>query len=431
MKIKRKLCRKSGFICCAQLILLAFCVSVQGVEIQAAQESPAETETEQIQTVQESPAETETDQTQAVQESRADSGAEAGTAPAEISGLTYSGSMELLYAENFSVDYYEGGYALISIRDGGRYLVVPKDGKVPEGLPEDIAVLQKPLDHIYLVATSVMDFFAALDGTDQIRLSGTEEEGWYIQEAKDAMEAGDMLYAGKYSAPDYERIVSEGCDLAIESTMIYHTPEVKEKLEEFGIPVLVERSSYEPHPLGRTEWMKLYSVLLDREEEAAKLFADQIARLDEALTGDELGKTVAFFYVSSNGYVNVRKTNDYVSQMIDLAGGTYIFQNLGDSENALSTVNMQMEEFYAGAKDADVIIYNSTIDGEIADLQELLEKSALLADFKAVKEGNVWCTTQNLFQKTTGLADMIMDIHTILTEDDPAPEELTYLYPLE
>ena len=32
--------------------------------------------------------------------------------------------------------------------------------------------------------------------------------------------------------------------------MIYHNPEVKEKLEEFGIPVLVEHSSYESHPLG-------------------------------------------------------------------------------------------------------------------------------------------------------------------------------------
>ena len=44
------------------------------------------------------------------------------------------------------------------------------------------------------------------------------------------------------SAPDYELIVSEKCGLAIESTMIYHSPEVKEKLEEFGIPVLVEHS---------------------------------------------------------------------------------------------------------------------------------------------------------------------------------------------
>ena len=33
----------------------------------------------------------------------------------------------------------------------------------------------------------------------------------------------------------------------------------------------------------------------------------------------------------------------------------------------LSTMNMQMESFYAAAKDADILIYNSTIDGELPD----------------------------------------------------------------
>ena len=99
---------------------------------------------------------------------------------------------------------------------------------------------------------------------------------------------------------------------------------------------------------------------------------------------------MAFFYISSNGYANVRKSGDYVSKMIELAGGTYVFQNLGEEDdNALSTVNMTMEEFYAQARDVDCIIYNSTIDGEIYTIDELLGKSALLADFKAVKEGNV------------------------------------------
>lgn len=48
-------------------------------------------------------------------------------------------------------------------------------------------------------------------------------------------------------------------------------------------------------------------------------------------------------------------------------------------------MNMQMEEFYAGAKDADYIIYNSTIDGELTTIDQLLAKSSLLNDFKAVK----------------------------------------------
>ncbi len=244
---------------------------------------------------------------------------------------------------------------------------------------------------------------------------------------------GKMIYAGKYNAPDYELILDEGCGLAIESTMIHHNPEVEEKLEQFGIPVMVERSSYESHPLGRTEWMKLYAVLLGKEDVAEKAFKEQTDKLDKVLTSDDkdTGKTVAFFYINSTGAVNVRKNGDYVSNMIELAGGKYVPEDTGESDNALSTMNMQMEEFYAKAKDADYIIYNSTIDGELSTIDELLAKSNLLADFKAVKDGNVWCTGKNLFQETTGLGTMIEDIHTMLTTDDDSLDNLTYMHKLK
>ena len=88
-----------------------------------------------------------------------------------------------------------------------------------------------------------------------------------------------------------------------------------------------------------------------------------------------------------------------------------------------------MEEFYTQAIDADYLVYNGTIDDPINSVDELLQKSELFADFKAVKEGNVWCLTKSMFQETTCLGDVIMDIHRMLTEDDP--EGLTYLYRLE
>lgn len=300
--------------------------------------------------------------------------------PVQLEGLKYDHSMELNYADQFSVDYYEDGYVLISIADSGRFLLVPEGKEAPKGLEKDIAVVQKPVDHIYLVATSAMDLFCSLDALDEISLSGTDASGWYIEDAKKAMEDGDILFAGKYSAPDYELILSEGCDLAIESTMIYHTPEVKEKLEQFGIPVLVERSSYESHPLGRTEWLKLYGALLGKEEEADAFFAEETKNLEEVFQAENTGKTVAFFYINSTGAANVRKSKDYVSRMIELAGGKYIFDDLGEEDNALSTVNMTMEEFYAKAKDADYIIYNSAIDGELYTMDELFGKSSLLKE---------------------------------------------------
>lgn len=343
--------------------------------------------------------------------------------------LTYSHSMELDFAEEFSVDYYEGGYALITISDDGRFLVVPEGEEAPADLPEDIVLLQQPIDNIYLVASAVMDMFVALDALDSVRFSALKPEGWYVPEAVSAMEAGDILYAGKYSAPDYEQIISENCGLAIENTMIYHTPEVKEQLEKFGIPVLVDYSSYEVEPLGRTEWVKLYGLLAGKEEEAAEAFASEKEAFESVSEEEKSEKTVAFFYITTNGEANVRKSSDYLPKMIELAGGSYIFDHLGDKDDtASSTVTMQMEEFYASAKDADYVIYNSTIDGELSSVEELLGKSSLLGNFKAVQEGNVFCTTKNLYQSSMELGTIISDIHKMLSGEE---DSLTYIYKLE
>ncbi|MGN0314335.1 MAG: ABC transporter substrate-binding protein [Fusicatenibacter sp.] len=351
------------------------------------------------------------------------------TNPQISESLTHTGSMELTYAKNFSVDYYEDGYALICISNGDRYLVIPEGKECPHDVEKDIVRIQKPVKNVYLAASAAMDIFVALDRLDVIRFSALNSDSWYITEAKDAMESGEILYAGKYSAPDYEQIVSGSCSLAIENTMIYHTPEVKEQLEKFGIPVLVDYSSYETEPLGRTEWVKLYGLLTDREEAADALFSEQVNAFADISSKDRTDKTVAFFYITSNGEVNVRKSSDYLPKMIDLAGGNYIFDDLGDKEDtASSTMSMQMEEFYASAKDADYIIYNSTIEGELNSVEDLLSKSSLLANFKAVQEGNVYCTTKNLYQSSMELGTIISDIHNMITGKE---EELTYIYKLD
>lgn len=346
--------------------------------------------------------------------------------------LQWQTGAELLYAEQFAIDATAEGYQRITIAGTDTYLVVPEGAAVPSGVPESVVVLQQPLDKIYLVASSAMDLFRELDAICAIRLSGLDESDWYIEEARQAMADGEMLYAGKYSAPDYERILDEGCDLAIESTMIYHTPEVKEQLERFGVPVLVERSSYESHPLGRMEWIKLYAALLGKQDEAAAYYDRQMQQLAPILEQENTGKTVAFFYITSAGAVNVRKPGDYIAKAIDLAGGVYVPSDIGsEEENALSTMNMQMESFYAAARDADVLIYNSTIDAELQSLDDLLAKSSVLQNFKAVREGNVWCAGKNLFQESLGLGDLILDIHAILSADGPDSLETTYLYHLD
>ncbi len=330
--------------------------------------------------------------------------------------LEFDRTMPLRYAQKFTVEYAGESYKRITINGDRVYLLVAEGAAVPDGVPDGVTVLQQPLDQIYLVAAAAMDFFDKLNAIDRITLSGKKEADWYITSAKDAMQKGSMLYAGKYSEPDYELILSEGCDIAVENTMIYHSPAVLEQLERLGIPVLVETSSYEPQPLGRMEWIKLYGALLDKEDEAEALFDAKMDSLSGVLEQEPAGKTVAFFYITSNGAVNVRKSTDYVAKSITMAGGEYVSFDDSAEDNAQSTVNIQMESFYHGAVDADVLIYNSIVDGELHSIDELVALDPLLADFKAVKNGNVWCLTKNFYQESLELSDLILDVHGALND---------------
>ena len=89
-----------------------------------------------------------------------------------------------------------------------------------------------------------------------------------------------------------------------------------------------------------------------------------------------------------------------------------------------------MEKFYATAKDADIIIYNNNIGKDVKSLDDLISKNSFIADFKAVKNGDVWCTGQNLFQETMKIGEIISDFHLIFSGEykDNPPK---YLYRLE
>ena len=338
------------------------------------------------------------------------------------------GSLSLQYAEQFRVEDAGEGASVLTLGEQEQFLLLRKDAAVPEEYA-DLPVIQVPVSRVYLASSSVADLFLQLDALDCVRCTATAAENWEIPEVKAAVEEERILYAGKYSAPDYELLLEEDCDLVIENTMILHSPETREKLESLGFPVMLEYSSYEPHPLGRVEWIKLYGLLTGRLPEAEEFFQKQVEMLESTDQEESSGKTVAFFHLSANGGVVVRKQADYVTRMIELAGGVNAVTNLPGDENALSTVTIQMESFFSQARDADVLVYNSTVAGEIGTMEEFLKLSPLLKEFKAVKEGNVWCTEQSMFQRSSAAAEMIADFHEILS-DNPREDALRHLHRL-
>ena len=132
----------------------------------------------------------------------------------------------------------------------------------------------------------------------------------------------------------------------------------------------------------------------------------------------------------TNGTVVVRRTEDYVPKMIELAGGVYVMDGVEALQTAKkSSVNITMEEFYSTAVDADYIVYNGTIEVPIHSVDELLAKDPLFGQFKAVQEGNVWCADKYLYQATDIVGELIRDFHHMLTDGDES--QMTFIYKCE
>ena len=360
----------------------------------------------------------------------------------EIDGLRFISSEKNDVAEYFRLSIYEDAsgatYQLLETAGGlRRYLIVPADAQVPDqknghftaraseansankekkGDALELTVLQQPLTTTYVAASAVMAPLCDLGAVRQIRFSGLREEGWYVDEARAAMKEGTMLFAGKYSEPDYETLLREGCDLALESTMIYRAPEVTEKLNALGIPVYIDYSSYEPHVLGRLEWVRVYGALFGHEEKAQQWYQterDRIRAIQK--TAEKRSPTVVYFYVNASGQIQVRQPNDYIPELLELAGARYLAPDMsGLSGSRKSNVTVSLEDFYSSCKDADYLIYSATLDRPLSSIQELLEKNALFADFKAVQEGHVYTTDKDFYQLSDRMADFAEDVSRML-----------------
>lgn len=348
--------------------------------------------------------------------------------PQGLSTLGQATPVPLSHATQFTLDVYEGGFQLATLASGDRLLIVPEGATAPAGLPDDVAVIQQPLANVYLVSTGMICLVDAIGALDAVSVSSVKAEDSPVPAFTARLEDGTIAYGGLYREPDYELITATGCPLAIENTNIDHVPEVRAKLEELGVTVLMEQSSREDNMLGRLEWIRLMGAVFDRADAAAEVFDDVSTRVEAASQEGPLGVSVAFFYINEDGAAVTRRAGDYFAQMIEAAGGEYVsFAEEGAADSSPTTITVEMEQFYAGARDADVIIYNGTIDDGVTSLEALTEKNALLADFRAVQAGNVWTCDANLYQQMTSMADIIEDFRAAFSG---ASEPTTFVWKL-
>lgn len=317
--------------------------------------------------------------------------------------------VSLQYATGFSIENLPGGAKKVTDGDGRALLLVPRGQRPPAGYG-DLPVIYTPVERVVVASTSQAALMRPLGVLDTIVGVTTEKDQWYINEVREGMEAGKITFVGKTSAPDYEQLKALSPDVVFTYTKSMGGTELAQKLGELGVPYAVDNEWLESHPLGRVEWVKFLSAFFNKEKEAENYFNQVVAKAEQVENMVRRGTKPKVLWGSIfKGKVYVPTGNSYVAKMIEMAGGDYVFKDLGGLETG--SANITLEEFYARGKDADIFVcpFSPSQTG-ITFVARLVEQAPVLADIKPVKENRIWCAQLWYWQSMDKTDEQVEDL---------------------
>lgn len=317
---------------------------------------------------------------------------ESGATKEEVEDKETRKEMPLDYAQTFKITYVREGVKEIDFEDGHRLVLIPKGQEVPEEY-KDETIVYTPVENVLLTTTVFACDIRAIGEIDSIIATTSDLETWEIPEVIENMEGGKTQFVGKTNAPDYELIHSLKPDLAFVTGGRAGNQELMDKLTELGINYVPGTAYLEDHPLGRMEWMKLTSAFYNKENIAEEHFNRAVANIKELEKEfDSQNRPKVVWGRISKGKVSVPLSKSYAAKMIEIAGGDYVFKDAN-----LESKDISIEEFYDKGKDADIFIWE-TMGKAPESLEAMIEDTPSLAEFKAVKELNVWRLDDDYWQ---------------------------------
>lgn len=169
----------------------------------------------------------------------------------EEKGLVKTGELDLKYANSFSVEYYEGGYKILTDINDNKTLIIPEGKDLPE-LEEDVNVLYQPVNSVGVFSTVNMTMLRALDSIDKASIVTTALDGWHVEDVIEKMENEEIAFVGSNNSPDYELIQAANPDtILLTASNDEATLKMIETLEELDINWVGMNVHMENDPRGR------------------------------------------------------------------------------------------------------------------------------------------------------------------------------------
>ncbi len=256
-----------------------------------------------------------------------------------------------------------------------------------------------------VIYTSVHSSLAERLGVLKSVVGVCEPEYITSDKVREAVENHTIANLGNSASPNVEKIIELGTDAIIASPFENSGYGAAEKL---GIPIVEAADYMEAHPLGRTEWIKFYGLLLGCEQRADSIFTDVCNRYNslKEKAADVSSRPSLILEKKWGQTWAVPSGGSYIGCMQRDAGADYIFAGIA-GENS---VHKSFEEVYEKGCDADFWLIKYAAAGNLS-YADLKAEYQPYENFKAYKCRRIYgCNTlaTSYFDDITLRPDLIL-----------------------
>ncbi len=293
------------------------------------------------------------------------------------------------YALGFRVQDH-GSYKLLEVTDPWQqsqhvifsYVLAPAGTPIPDSLTT-IPFIETPVHRVIALSTTHVAMIDQLGSAESIvGLSGSKFI--YTRAIRERIETGEVEDVGYGQGLDFETIVRLSPDLVFLYGVEGNVMTTLEKLSELGIPAVFCGEYLEPHPLGKAEWIRFFSLFYEKEEQASSFFKD-IDLAYNALTDLTSGLSSRPRVLSGLPWKDtwyMAGGESFAAKLMEDAGGDYLWKDNPSTQ----AVPLDLESVYLRAVDADIWIN----PGAAGSLQDIIELDDRFGDLNVHKSGKVY-----------------------------------------
>lgn len=318
------------------------------------------------------------------------------------------------YATNFSIQTQDNQVTIIS---AGNCVVFPEDYKSKRCV---------------ITTTSASAYIDALGEINSI-VGVCSPHYFYNPKIKEKIKNQSIEDIGNDATLNFEKILALQPDLIISGHNSTYE-KILNQLSKQGIKILYVEEFMELHPLGKTEYLKLFGTVFKQYHKADSLytFVKKNYEILKEKAARATTKPTVFTGIMYGDSWYMAGGKSFLATLFKDAGAHYLWQDNKKS----GSIPMTFEEVLSKAKNAELWIGTSNFKSK----KDLLNGHSNYAWFEAYKSGNVYALNNrenqlqanDYYEYGSIYADKVLSDLIKIIHPEIIPEyELTYLRKLE